>query len=170
MNSSDARQFGRQQRQALKPSKRALFNRAIQRHVSQLGGQFALYWPLPEEADPRIEGRFYLPVVQDDRLVFRAYAPGVPMIRGELGIMIPERGIERAVEHLDWVGLPLTAFDLSGHRVGMGGGYYDRALVTLPRAKRVGIAFDEQRVSRIEAEPWDLPLGAVITPSGLRRF
>ena len=55
----------------------------------------------------------------------------------------------------------------------MGGGYYDRSLARrkrLTRYKRpriIGLAFDAQRVASIDVQPWDVPLDAVLTESGL---
>ncbi|MGB0723676.1 MAG: 5-formyltetrahydrofolate cyclo-ligase, partial [Gammaproteobacteria bacterium] len=63
----------------------------------------------------------------------------------------------------------------SGNRLGMGGGYYDRALARATRrpGRRpllIGIGHDFQRVDSLPANPWDIPLDAVITETTLYRF
>ena len=57
---------------------------------------------------------------------------------------------------------PLVAFD-GTHRVGHGGGYYDRFLARHPDCVKVGIAFSCRRVHGAESEPHDIPLDFVIT-------
>lgn len=62
-------------------------------------------------------------------------------------------------EALDIIVVPLVAFDLTGARLGYGGGCYDRYLPTLrPDCQIVGIAFDEQCVDRVPTNAHDLPL------------
>ncbi|HEX2031796.1 MAG TPA: 5-formyltetrahydrofolate cyclo-ligase [Actinomycetota bacterium] len=59
---------------------------------------------------------------------------------------------------------PGLAFDRRGHRLGYGGGHYDRFLERLaPRAVRVGIGFSAQLVDRIPDEPGDQRLDLVVT-------
>jgi 5-formyltetrahydrofolate cyclo-ligase len=62
--------------------------------------------------------------------------------------------------------VPLVAFDGSGQRLGMGGGYYDRYLLRLPeQTPTIGIAFDQQLEKSLPIEPHDVALSAIITPS-----
>jgi 5-formyltetrahydrofolate cyclo-ligase len=73
-----------------------------------------------------------------------------------------------AGERLDVVIAPLLAFDGQGHRVGYGGGYYDRFLVEHPEALRVGLAYSGCMVEPgIVAEPHDIPLQLVVTEAGV---
>ena len=69
----------------------------------------------------------------------------------------------------DLIIVPALAFDLSGLRLGMGGGYYDR-LLALPRYRnclRLGLAYSFQLVSRLPSEPWDMPVHAICTEQGM---
>ena len=68
--------------------------------------------------------------------------------------------------------LPLVAYDLSGTRLGMGGGYYDRYIDALAhRPRLIGIAFQvQQSEDALPCEPWDIPLDGVITEQGFYRF
>lgn len=64
---------------------------------------------------------------------------------------------------LDVIVVPLVAFDLEGNRIGMGGGYYDRFLKRYPKAQKIGLAYEFQKVDEIPAEPHDIRLNAVVT-------
>jgi 5-formyltetrahydrofolate cyclo-ligase len=70
--------------------------------------------------------------------------------------------------------VPLAAFDRRGHRIGYGGGYYDRAIARLHQKglqpTLIGIAFDCQEVASVPDEPHDVRLDAVLTETGYRRF
>ena len=59
--------------------------------------------------------------------------------------------------------VPGVAFDAAGHRLGRGGGHYDRALLRYPQAVRIGFAFELQMVDAIPADPWDIPMHFVVT-------
>lgn len=63
--------------------------------------------------------------------------------------------------------VPLVGADTAGHRLGQGGGYYDRTLASLRATGPVlalGLAYDAQ-ITPIPAEPHDQPLDAVLTPT-----
>ena len=69
--------------------------------------------------------------------------------------------------------VPLLAFDASGHRLGYGGGYYDRTLEKLRGQKAItaiGIAYAGQEIVAIPHGPHDQRLDGVLTEDGLRRF
>ena len=76
---------------------------------------------------------------------------------------------------LDVIICPLTAIDKHGNRMGMGGGFYDRTLGKSYRSGnkkplKIGWCYDFQVVEQLERQSWDVPLDAIITPSGLRWF
>jgi 5-formyltetrahydrofolate cyclo-ligase len=60
--------------------------------------------------------------------------------------------------------------------LGMGGGFYDRALEFRrlrrhwPGPRLVGLAFDCQRTESSFAEPWDVRLDSLATESGLQHY
>ena len=70
--------------------------------------------------------------------------------------------------------IPATAVDLSGNRIGQGGGYYDKFLGHLDTAGKhiplTAVIYDEELLpaGRIPAEEFDRPVPAVLTPGGLR--
>ena len=86
----------------------------------------------------------------------------VPGYRG-----IPEPGAHcelLGAASIDWVLVPGVAFDRAGHRIGYGGGYYDRLLPLLRAdAHRVAGAFELQLVDNVPAASHDVAVDAVVT-------
>jgi 5-formyltetrahydrofolate cyclo-ligase len=152
------------------------------------GARVAIYLPFDGEADPgalvaaaRSRGiRIYVPVVVDlAHRRLRFYPLGAKTRRGTFGIFVPHRISHRHVLGPRWFDLivvPLVGVDGAGRRLGMGGGFYDRALSFRRRRlhwhgpKLVGIAFDCQRAESVFAEPFDVRLDALATESGLLHF
>jgi 5-formyltetrahydrofolate cyclo-ligase len=65
--------------------------------------------------------------------------------------------------------VPGLAFDDRGGRLGRGAGFFDRFLADLRHVSAApvyGVAFDEQIVPRVPMEDHDIPLDAIVTPSG----
>jgi len=69
-----------------------------------------------------------------------------------------------ALNRLDLALVPGVGFDAAGHRLGRGRGYYDRLLAGVT-GTRCGVAFDEQMTPEIPAEPHDITLNCIITPT-----
>lgn len=107
-----------------------------------------------------------LPVViaPEQPLVFRAWAPGEPLVPGVWDIPIPP---ETAPEVLpDVLLVPMLAFDRRGYRLGYGGGFYDRTLAKLRAVKPVtaiGVAYHAQIVDEVVRDAFDAPLDYVMT-------
>lgn len=59
--------------------------------------------------------------------------------------------------------VPLVGFDRNCHRIGYGGGYYDRFLQQVPKSKKIGIAFSIQETNLIPIESTDIPLDEITT-------
>jgi 5-formyltetrahydrofolate cyclo-ligase len=89
----------------------------------------------------------------------------VPDHAGVLEIKQPgaSRGNARDI---DLVIVPAIAFDLNGHRIGYGGGWYDRFSEKVsPGTAFIGVAFEEQIVNAIPRQPHDIKLDAIVTDS-----
>ena len=113
--------------------------------------------------------RLCLPVMQGKGLplLFRAWSPGDAMGTVQWGIAEPLP--DKPVLEPDVVLVPLLAFDAAGHRLGYGGGFYDRTLARLRTVKpvvAVGVAYDELKVDAVPHRSYDEPLDWVLTPSG----
>lgn len=114
----------------------------------------------------------YLPVVNPHTrsMTFKRYRFGEHLRPNRFGILEPgSKAPALAIEALDVVLMPLVGYDLQGNRLGMGGGFYDRAFARLRRRRplRIGLAHSLQQVARLERAPWDIPLHGVCTEGGL---
>lgn len=114
--------------------------------------------------------RLCVPVILDrSTIIFRELLPGAPLVSSGFGTAGP--GPEAAELDPDIMLVPLSAFDRTGHRLGYGAGYYDRAIDRLQQKglnpRLIGIAFDCQEVPSVPAEPHDVRLDAILTESGL---
>ena len=59
--------------------------------------------------------------------------------------------------------MPGVAFDPQNHRVGYGGGFYDRFLEKHPMIKRVAVAFEFQILPSVPTEPTDISPELIVT-------
>jgi 5-formyltetrahydrofolate cyclo-ligase len=82
---------------------------------------------------------------------------------GPYGMMQPLANAPEVVP--DTVFVPLLGFTADGHRVGQGGGHYDRWLAANPQVQTIGLAWDCQLVDSLPVEAHDVRLGAVVTPT-----
>lgn len=177
------RKLLREQRQSVFPADRSALDRSINQHLLNLIEEkslqtIAAFWPNNGEPDmrPSLNHLFEqgktcaLPVVgKPGQMGFHRWQPGVPMESNRYGIPEPVNGAEIQIRDIDLISLPLVAFNRHGLRLGMGGGYYDRALQEIaqqPNPLRVGIAYGLQEHSEIPAEDWDISLHGVITETG----
>ncbi len=88
------------------------------------------------------------------------------LVPGDFGILTvsDEKGTVIPPEEIDCVLVPGAGFGRDGARLGMGGGYYDRFLMTRARqALRIAAAFSCQLSAEIPMEPHDCRVDAVIT-------
>jgi 5-formyltetrahydrofolate cyclo-ligase len=109
------------------------------------------------------------PAVADGAVRLRRLLPGARPVRGPLGVPEPPPDAPLQPEsEVDLVLVPGVAFDPAGHRLGRGGGFYDRLLPRLPGAVSCGLAFREQVVAALDPAPWDVPVAFLCTEDGLR--
>lgn len=185
--SSLLRQQVRQLRQQLTPQQQQqaaqdLLKQCLKLPVIQHSQHIALYLANDGELDTQPLIRYlwqqnkqvYLPVLHPfcaGHLLFLHYTAHSPMQANRYGILEPKL-IKNAIQplaNLDLIFTPLVAFDAQGNRLGMGGGYYDRTLSQWlnlrPNANPIGIAHDCQQLPHLQAQPWDIALNTLITPS-----
>lgn len=99
---------------------------------------------------------------------FYVYRKNDVLIENRFHILEPEALSENymSLDKLEVLVVPLVAFDMQGNRLGMGGGYYDRALKKLSaECLTIGVAYDFQLVDNVPVEHWDMPLDEIITPT-----
>lgn len=113
--------------------------------------------------------RVLLPVLRADRSLDWAVDEGpARRIAAHHGLLEPPGTLlgTAAVASADLVLVPALAVDHDGHRLGRGGGYYDRALPLLPAGTQVlAVVYDEEVLDAVPVEPHDSPVGGALTPS-----
>lgn len=117
--------------------------------------------------------RICVPVVLDkETIVFRELDRRARLIESGFGTVGP--GSDAAVLDPEIMLIPLAAFDLRGHRLGYGAGYYDRAIARMHEKgltpRLIGTAYSCQQVERVPEEDHDVALGGILTELGLRDF
>jgi 5-formyltetrahydrofolate cyclo-ligase len=187
----------RRQRANLSPREQARAALSVARRLQRVrllrpGQRIALYLPQTGELGTEPTARLLralgislaLPVLHPflrGRLWFHRWTPRERWQRNRFDIREPRvrsRGLVSARD-LDIVLTPLLACDPDGHRLGMGGGYYDRSFAFLlrrsgwRRPRLIGLAHDFQLVAQLPVRAWDVPLDGILTPtrflSGVRQ-
>lgn len=86
------------------------------------------------------------------------------------GIKQPKQGVPVGSDKIDLVLVPLLAFDITGHRVGYGKGYYDKFLSNCKSTcVKIGLSLLPP-LSKIPSETGDVQLNACITPEKIYYF
>jgi 5-formyltetrahydrofolate cyclo-ligase len=114
-----------------------------------------------------------LPVVvgRGELLVFRQWQQGQELASGPLGTFQPVDAAALVIPQL--VLTPLLAFDKTGHRLGQGGGFYDRTLARLRHENditAIGVAYSAQQVECVPRGATDVQLDAVLTEKEILRI
>ncbi|WP_026802672.1 5-formyltetrahydrofolate cyclo-ligase [Arenimonas oryziterrae] len=180
------RQTLRQRRQSLPAAERIAAAEAIVARVSAFPafaqpGYVAGYWATGGELPLhvlqlrlRADQVWCLPCIQDDNtLKFAPWRPGDPLVANRYGIPEPDVVLSSQLDAhaLSILLVPLLGFSRDGHRLGMGGGYYDRSLAFRQQAAAppwlLGIGYAFQELPDLTGEDWDVGLDAVATPDEL---
>lgn len=128
------------------------------------------YYSLPDEVYTHAflekwvsDKKILLPVVVGEDLFLKEYISGQDMRSGDLHVLEPDSdNFFELYEKIDLIIVPGVAFDQRGMRMGRGKGFYDRFLPKVPHAHKLGICFPFQIVEKIPADPWDIPMDAVL--------
>lgn len=132
-----------------------------------------MFYPMGDEADilplfelsRDLEKKVAFPCsLGDGKMIFR-YADNLSqLITGKFNIPEPQ-GIKFEIPSNpdDSICIvPALAIDMNGHRIGYGGGYYDRFLA-IYNGTSIGIAYDDLIIDNIIVEPFDIPVDIIIT-------
>ena len=119
----------------------------------------------------------FLPIVgpnKTNNLYFGPFDANAKLKPNRYGILEPTfvEGKSVCPQSLDVLFMPLVGFDRQGNRIGMGGGYYDRALAFMKEQETssltlVGLAHSIQEVPQISSQSWDIPLHLIATEKEL---
>ncbi len=136
-------------RQQIEPSVKKLKDSAIAvkvlaRPEVQNAKTVCIYESLPAEVDTR-------------KIIQVLQAQGKIII-----IPPPSADALKNKEYIDVFIVPGVAFERDGHRLGRGGGYYDRVLADI-HVSAIGLAYESQIVSGLPKEKYDIPVTTVIT-------
>jgi 5-formyltetrahydrofolate cyclo-ligase len=136
-------------------------------------GSVVVYSPIHYEVDTALivssalacSKKVAFPVVVGHKLIFREVSDVSALAKGAFGILEPSAtGPLFDVEDADMLIVPGVAFDLNGHRLGFGKGYYDKTIHRLEgHGKLVGLCYDFQLVDEILCESHDIKMDLIIT-------
>ncbi len=115
----------------------------------------------------------FVPIVQpENQMVFARINDDIALVKNRYGIHEPEWVPETCIapHELDVVLVPLVGFDAQCQRMGMGGGYYDRAFAhkrehATRKPRLIGVAYEIQHTETVLPDWWDVPLDLVVTES-----
>lgn len=190
------RQTLRQRRRHLSPIEqhrhaKQIVQRIIHSKYYKLARDIAIYLPNDGEVDLtllmlRLQQDYkkcYLPVILSTahgQMAFAPYHRHTRLRKNTFNILEPiyQSKQLRKSQNLDLVLAPLVGFDEQGNRLGMGGGFYDRALQHLKKQHHshytkprfVGVAHELQKVATLDSNYWDIPLHAIVTEKQLKHF
>jgi 5-formyltetrahydrofolate cyclo-ligase len=150
------------------------------------GKRVALYLPFDREVDTAVlidaarrrKVQVFVPVIADRRHCrLRFYSLNGKTRLGTFGILVPRVCATPVLpQWMNLIVIPLVGVDRDGRRLGMGGGFYDRALAFRRRRKLwkgphlAGLAFDCQRTDAHFADSWDVKLDSLASESGVEHF
>lgn len=103
-----------------------------------------------------------VPKVYGDEMKF-IYMTDLSQVKpGYAGIPEPVADTPVADDPTALVLMPGLAFDAQGHRIGYGGGFYDKFLEQEPGHPTLALCYDFQMLAHVETEEHDIPVDCVI--------
>lgn len=176
----------RQQRNALDAATQNqhaldLFKRLSRSQLFKRSKHIGAYLPADGEIDPhyliehawQANKKIYLPVLApfSPRLYFALYSANSKMKLNRYKIAEPDVHPKHWLkpQQLNLILMPLVGFDKTGNRLGMGGGYYDRALSFTQYRKKtykpylIGMAHQLQCLKQIPHQSHDVPMQLIAT-------
>ena len=172
----------KQLRQQIREKKRAMTPEQIEQASARLGQLFVeskvyqeaktIYGYLPYNQEvrtvPMLEQalkdgkRVAVPKVIGDEMVFIYMTDLSQVENGYAGIPEPVANEPVADDTTALVLMPGLAFDPAGHRIGYGGGFYDRFLAAEPDHPTIALCYDFQMLPSLETEEFDIPVDCVL--------
>ena len=172
----------KQLRQSIRQRKRAMTEEEIQRRSAALGQLLAaspayqaaktIYGYLPYNQEVRTipmlrqalaDGkRVAVPKVYGEQMKFIYLEDLSQVAKGYAGIPEPIADGPVAQDETALVLMPGLAFDPQGHRIGYGGGFYDKFLSAEPNHPTLALCYDFQVLPRLDTEAHDIPVDTVL--------
>ena len=169
-------------RRQIREQKRAMSEEEIVRRSEKLGELFAaseayrnaktIYGYLPYNQEVRTvpmleralrEGKqVAVPKVYGDTMKFILLSDLSQVEKGYAGIPEPVTDEPVANDPTALVLMPGLAFDRAGHRIGYGGGFYDKFLAAEPNHPTIALCYDFQMLPQLETEEFDIPVDLVL--------
>ena len=82
--------------------------------------------------------------------------------KSDMGIPEPIADEPIADDQTALVLMPGLAFDKEGHRIGYGGGFYDKFLMAEPNHPTVALCYEFQMYAHLNTEKFDIPVDLVL--------
>lgn len=169
-------------RAEIRARKRAMTSEEIERRSERLAGLFAAseayrnattiygYMPYNQEVRtvPMLERalrdgkRVAVPKCYGDEMRFIYMEDLSRVEKGYAGIPEPIEDEPVAEDETALVLMPGLAFDAQGHRIGYGGGFYDKFLAREPNHPTIALCYDFQMRPKLETEQFDIPVDTVL--------
>ncbi len=169
-------------RRQIREQKRAMTEAEIIEKSEKLGALFAasslyqnaktIYGYLPYNQEVRTipmleqalrDGKVVaVPKVIGDEMIFIRMDDLTQVEKGYAGIPEPVANGPAADDPHALVLMPGLAFDPQGHRIGYGGGFYDRFLASEPEHPTLALCYDFQMLPHVETEEFDIPVDCVL--------
>lgn len=106
--------------------------------------------------------RIAVPKVYGDEMRFIYLTDFSGLEKSDYGIPEPVADGPVAEDPQALVLMPGLAFDPQGHRIGYGGGFYDKFLMGEPNHPTVALCYDFQMLDKLETEDHDIPVDLVL--------
>ena len=103
-----------------------------------------------------------LPKIYGDRMDFIVVTDLSQVAKGYCGIPEPIHDEPLATDETALVLMPGMAFDAEGHRMGYGGGFYDKFLEREPNHPTLALCYEFQLLPHLDTEAHDIPVDAVL--------
>ena len=169
-------------RREIREKKRAMSIEEIEERSARLGELFAgtdayrnaktVYGYMPYNQEVRtvpileraiLDGkRVAVPKVYGDTMRFIYLDDLTQVEKSDMGIPEPIADKPVADDKTALVLMPGLAFDEAGHRIGYGGGFYDKFLMAEPDHPTVALCYDFQMFAHLDTEEFDIPVDLVL--------
>lgn len=157
----------------------AIVARVIQHDAFRTARSVAVFYPMlrrreidlrPLVAEARAQGKVVAcPWIGDGEGApcFREVVDDASLVMTPIGAQEPP--VTAPVVSPELIVVPALALDLDGHRLGYGGGYYDRLLAAHPDAETIAVVYELQILAEIPVLPHDRRVGHVASEARLVR-